>query len=108
MRSRSSRELGLGFEQLLDKLAEEGANEAAKWHLDPSQVVAKGVRLLRPHNLQQSVERRARASRTSKMSLRQEGQPGLNGTSGLQAGPRGRPRAGKQWIGRPHHQQSGR
>jgi hypothetical protein len=38
-------ELGPGFEQLLDQLAEEGANEAAKRYLIPSRVVAKGVQL---------------------------------------------------------------
>jgi hypothetical protein len=36
-------ELGPGFEQLLDQLAEEGAGESAKRHLIPSRVVAKGV-----------------------------------------------------------------
>jgi hypothetical protein len=34
-----------GFEQLLDQLAEEGADEAAKRHLAPNRVVAKGVQL---------------------------------------------------------------
>jgi hypothetical protein len=38
-------ELGPGFEQLLDQLAEEGADEAAKRHLVPNRVVAKGVQL---------------------------------------------------------------
>jgi hypothetical protein len=38
-------ELGPGFEQLLDQLAEEGGNEAAKRYLIPSRVVAKGVQL---------------------------------------------------------------
>jgi hypothetical protein len=31
-------ELGPGFEQLLDQLAEEGADEAAKWYLIPNRV----------------------------------------------------------------------
>ena len=35
----------LGFEQLLDQLAEEGADEAAKRYLIPNRVVAKGVQL---------------------------------------------------------------
>ena len=38
-------ELGPGFEQLLDQLAEEGADEAAKRYLIPNRVVAKGVQL---------------------------------------------------------------
>jgi hypothetical protein len=38
-------ELGPGFEQLLDQLAEGGADEAAKRHLTPNRVVAKGVQL---------------------------------------------------------------
>ena len=38
-------ELGSGFEQLLDQLAEEGADEAAKRYLIPNRVVAKGVQL---------------------------------------------------------------
>jgi hypothetical protein len=38
-------ELGPGFEQLLDQLAEEGADEAAKQYLIPNRVVAKGVQL---------------------------------------------------------------
>jgi hypothetical protein len=38
-------ELGPGFEQLLDQLAEKGANEAAKRYLIPNHVVAKGVQL---------------------------------------------------------------
>jgi hypothetical protein len=38
-------ELGPGFEQLLDQLAEEGADDAAKRHLIPNRVVAKGVQL---------------------------------------------------------------
>jgi hypothetical protein len=33
------------FEQLLDQLAEEGADEAAKRYLIPNRVVAKGVQL---------------------------------------------------------------
>jgi hypothetical protein len=38
-------ELGPGFEQLLDQLAEEGADEAAKRaYLIPNRVVAKGMR----------------------------------------------------------------
>jgi hypothetical protein len=36
-------ELGPGFEQLLDQLAEEGADEAAKLYLIPNRVVTKGV-----------------------------------------------------------------
>jgi hypothetical protein len=43
-------ELGPGFEQLLDQLAEEGADEATKRYLIPNRVVAKGrvqLRLLR-------------------------------------------------------------
>jgi hypothetical protein len=40
-------ELGPGFEQLLDQLAEEGADEAAKRYLIPNRVVAKGVLQLR-------------------------------------------------------------
>jgi hypothetical protein len=35
-------ELGPGFEQLLDQLTEEGADEAAKRYLIPNRVVAKG------------------------------------------------------------------
>jgi hypothetical protein len=38
-------ELGPGFEQLLDQLAEEGADEAVKRYLIPNRVVAKGVQL---------------------------------------------------------------
>jgi hypothetical protein len=38
-------DLGPGFEQLLDQLAEEGADEAAKRYLIPNCVVAKGVQL---------------------------------------------------------------
>jgi hypothetical protein len=38
-------ELGPGFEQLLDQLAEESADEAAKRYLIPNRVVAKGVQL---------------------------------------------------------------
>jgi hypothetical protein len=38
-------ELGPGFEQLLDQLADEGADEAAKRYLIPNRVVAKGVQL---------------------------------------------------------------
>jgi hypothetical protein len=38
-------ELGPGFEQLLDQLAEEGADEAAKRYLIPNRVVVKGVQL---------------------------------------------------------------
>jgi hypothetical protein len=38
-------ELGPGFEQLLDQLAEEDADEAAKRYLIPNRVVAKGVQL---------------------------------------------------------------
>jgi hypothetical protein len=38
-------ELGPGFEHLLDQLAEEGADEAAKRYLIPNRVVAKGVQL---------------------------------------------------------------
>jgi hypothetical protein len=38
-------ELGPGFEQLLDQLAEEGADEADKRYLIPNRVVAKGVQL---------------------------------------------------------------
>jgi hypothetical protein len=38
-------ELGPGFEQLLDQLAEEGADEAAKRYLIPNRVVTKGVQL---------------------------------------------------------------
>jgi hypothetical protein len=38
-------ELGSGFEQLLDQLAEEGADEAANRYLIPNRVVAKGVQL---------------------------------------------------------------
>jgi hypothetical protein len=38
-------ELGPGFEQLLDQLAEEGADEATKRYLIPNRVVAKGVQL---------------------------------------------------------------
>jgi hypothetical protein len=38
-------ELGPGFEQLLDQLAEGGADEAAKRHPIPNRVVAKGVQL---------------------------------------------------------------
>jgi hypothetical protein len=38
-------ELGPGFEQVLDQLAEEGADEAAKRYLIPNRVVAKGVQL---------------------------------------------------------------
>jgi hypothetical protein len=38
-------ELGPGFEKLLDQLAEEGADEAAKRYLIPNRVVAKGVQL---------------------------------------------------------------
>jgi hypothetical protein len=38
-------ELGPGFEQLLDQLAEEGTDEAAKRYLIPTRVVAKGVQL---------------------------------------------------------------
>jgi hypothetical protein len=38
-------ELGPGFEQLLDQLVEEVADEAAKRHLIPNRVVAKGVQL---------------------------------------------------------------
>jgi hypothetical protein len=34
-------ELGPGFEQLLDQLAEEGADEAAKRYLIPNRVVAR-------------------------------------------------------------------
>ena len=37
-------ELGPGFEQLLDQLAEEGADEAAKRYLIPNRVVAKGMK----------------------------------------------------------------
>jgi hypothetical protein len=39
------RKLGPGFEQLLDQLAEEGADEAAKRYLIPNRAVAKGVQL---------------------------------------------------------------
>jgi hypothetical protein len=39
------RELGPRFEQLLDQLAEVGADEAAKRYLIPNRVVAKGVQL---------------------------------------------------------------
>jgi hypothetical protein len=40
------RELGPGFEQLLDQLAEEGApDQAAKRYLIPNRVVAKGMQL---------------------------------------------------------------
>jgi hypothetical protein len=38
-------ELGPGFEQLLDQLAEKGADEATKRYLIPNRVVAKGVQL---------------------------------------------------------------
>jgi hypothetical protein len=38
-------QLGPGFEQLLDQLAEEDADEAAKRYLIPNRVVAKGVQL---------------------------------------------------------------
>jgi hypothetical protein len=38
-------ELGPGFEQLLDQMAEEGVDEAAKRYLIPSRVVAKRVQL---------------------------------------------------------------
>jgi hypothetical protein len=38
-------ELRPGFEQLLDQLVEEGADEAAKRYLIPNRVVAKGVQL---------------------------------------------------------------
>jgi hypothetical protein len=38
-------ELGPGIEQLLDQLAEEGADEAARRYLIPNRVVAKGVQL---------------------------------------------------------------
>jgi hypothetical protein len=38
-------DLGPGFEQLLDQLAEVGADEAAKRYLIPNRVVAKGVQL---------------------------------------------------------------
>jgi hypothetical protein len=38
-------ELGPGVEQLLDQLAEEGADEAAKRYLIPNRGVAKGVQL---------------------------------------------------------------
>jgi hypothetical protein len=38
-------ELGPGFEQLLDQLAEEGADEAARRYLIPNCVAAKGVQL---------------------------------------------------------------
>jgi hypothetical protein len=38
-------ELGPGFEQLLDQLEEEGADEATKRYLIPNRVVAKGVQL---------------------------------------------------------------
>jgi hypothetical protein len=38
-------ELGPGFEWLLDQLAEEGADEAAKRYPTPNRVVAKGVQL---------------------------------------------------------------
>jgi hypothetical protein len=38
-------ELGPGFEQLLDQLSEEGADEAAKRYLIPNRVVAKEVQL---------------------------------------------------------------
>jgi hypothetical protein len=38
-------ELWPGFEQLLDQLAEEGADKAAKRYLIPNRVVAKGVQL---------------------------------------------------------------
>jgi hypothetical protein len=37
----------LRFEQLLDQLAEEGADEAARRYLIPNRVVAKGVQLRR-------------------------------------------------------------
>jgi hypothetical protein len=40
-------ELRPGFEQLLDQLAEEGADKAARRYLIPSHVVAKGVQLTR-------------------------------------------------------------
>jgi hypothetical protein len=38
-------ELGPGFEQLLDQLVEEGADEVAKRYLIPNRVVAKRVQL---------------------------------------------------------------
>jgi hypothetical protein len=44
-RPKKEEELGPGFEQLLDQLLEEGADEAAKRYLIPNRVVAKGVQL---------------------------------------------------------------
>jgi hypothetical protein len=38
-----SGEIGPGFEQLLDQLAEEGVDEAAKRYLIPNRIVAKGA-----------------------------------------------------------------
>jgi hypothetical protein len=44
-RPKSAGARAFGFEQLLDQLVEEGADEAAKRYLIPNRVVAKGVQL---------------------------------------------------------------
>jgi hypothetical protein len=59
-------ELGPGCEQLLDQLAEEGADEAAKRYLIPNRVVAKGVQL---RLLRQRVVMTAQKAQAASISL---------------------------------------